>query len=642
MNELFAKLVWFFTNGDAHEMVAPLVIPFAVAFGLYQSHYPWILLRSLYYRTFGEGFRPYIESDAPSVGIVIPSLLRHREDLEGLFTSLKSLATSGYQGSLVAVASIDGHDVAPELTDELDRFIEGLARPANIVLSRGGHAGRKGKGMASDSGVRHIVAMAQRGELPGKPQVFFNMDADCEVGTLALDRMIRALHRRSVITGLRGTIVTSHVAIRESVYFRGWRNVFTMRGIISLSVAREFLVAIGLGRTNVLRVMPQIGASGALYCTWFAVAETAPRWARFMGDLRFFDWVKWWFGAAPPHFDLAATAPYPEAMTGMADDTWMSWLAYSARWDGDRLIFALPRTPAHAAWYGLMAFVARPFRYDFLAKVYTTTPTTLKVLFKQRTRWNVSRIWAVQRWSMALLYHFSIGIPAFTEVVITSAFQVMVVIALILSPLAGPVPSMAPALFLLVEIGYIGERVMATVLAMIADRDEPGQWKKLLALPLAGIFQMIFNVAATVNGFVRQVLGMGFNDGFAPESTLIAGNTARIALGYRVRRLYSLAWRSVTHGDVPLGWFWIGWRATAWTPNGYEGWTTGKRPPMVRVPAPAPAGAPLLEPVIDRGTALALAGSAPDFEDDEQPDSGVRPRPALGVAVRPAADELSA
>jgi hypothetical protein len=29
---------------------------------------------------------------------------------------------------------------------------------------------------------------------------------------------------------------------------------------------------------------------------------------------------------------------------------------------------------------------------------------------------------------------------------------------------------------------------------------------------------------------------------------------------------------------VPLGTFWFGWTETPWTPSGFEGWTTGKKP----------------------------------------------------------------
>jgi hypothetical protein len=45
-----------------------------------------------------------------------------------------------------------------------------------------------------------------------------------------------------------------------------------------------------------------------------------------------------------------------------------------------------------------------------------------------------------------------------------------------------------------------------------------------------------------------------------------------------------LAARSVLVGDVPFGKFWLGWRETQWTPNGYEGFTSKKKPKAILPP----------------------------------------------------------
>jgi hypothetical protein len=84
------------------------------------------------------------------------------------------------------------------------------------------------------------------------------------------------------------------------------------------------------------------------------------------------------------------------------------------------------------------------------------------------------------------------------------------------------------------------------------------------------------------------VLLVGNVTGFAPETTLIRGGSARIALLYRLRRALLLAVRAVRRGDVPIGKFWLGWGATRWTPSGYAGWTTGRRPPPVLPATAAP------------------------------------------------------
>ena len=77
------------------------------------------------------------------------------------------------------------------------------------------------------------------------------------------------------------------------------------------------------------------------------------------------------------------------------------------------------------------------------------------------------------------------------------------------------------------------------------------------------------------------VLGYLFQADPSPEWTLVAGRTSRVALMYRTRRFFALTLRAALHGDVPLGSFWFGWLATKWTPNGFEGWTTGKKPRAV-------------------------------------------------------------
>lgn len=621
------KFIWFFANADAHQIFAAQLLPMILGLSLYQSHYPYVLLRSLYERVFGDGFVPFAEGEAPALGMTMPTLLRNQDDLDGLRTSIGSLIKHGYPGRLTVVAVIDGLDAAPALVDELRSWIAAQELPEKLTLEVIGTHTRVGKAYAGDVGVQRIVEMAAQGIIPEQPPIYFNMDSDCELGARAMERMVRALQRKSRFNRAPGMLVTSHVSIREHEYFRGFWSMFTVRGQLSLAVAREYLVAIGLGRQNNFRLLPQNGASGALYCTWFDVVVAAPHWARFLQDLRLVDYVKWWFGAAPPRFEPSEIAPLPEAMTGMGEDTWMSWLALAGRFENGRLTLALPRTPAHALWYAFMGFFARPFRYDPHAKIYTTTPTSMRALFRQRVRWNASRIWTVQVWGIGLLYHLVIGLPALFDVVVSTAFQALVVAGVFLAPFAGRTSAMAPALFLLVEIGYFVERVLGTLLAILQDRTEKGQWKKLLGLPISGTFHLAFVVASTISGFARQVFGNGYNDGFAPEHTLVKGGTSRIALGFRIRRFYALAWRSVVHGDVPLGAFWFGWHATKWTPNGYEGWTTGKVPPVIH---PVPVVTTIThrpEPARVTASELAAVAAGPD----DLPDSGIRRRAELAL-----------
>jgi hypothetical protein len=103
----------------------------------------------------------------------------------------------------------------------------------------------------------------------------------------------------------------------------------------------------------------------------------------------------------------------------------------------------------------------------------------------------------------------------------------------------------------------------------------------VLALPLSPLYAICFTYAPTVVGAVNDVLLFGNVTGFAPETTLIRGGSSRIALLYRARRALLLSVRAARRGDVPWGTFWFGWGATSYTPSGYEGWTSGKRPPPV-------------------------------------------------------------
>jgi hypothetical protein len=98
-----------------------------------------------------------------------------------------------------------------------------------------------------------------------------------------------------------------------------------------------------------------------------------------------------------------------------------------------------------------------------------------------------------------------------------------------------------------------------------------------LCLPIAPLYQLVFNWLPGTVGVSSDVLFFGNQTGFAPEWTLRKGGSVRIALLFRLRRAALLAIRALLHGDVPLGTFWLGWRETPWTPSGFEGWTTGKR-----------------------------------------------------------------
>jgi cellulose synthase/poly-beta-1,6-N-acetylglucosamine synthase-like glycosyltransferase len=587
---LLQKLVWYLTSSGALAMVGVLLVPLGINLALYQATHVWVLLRELWLRASGRLGREVSGEPLPTALITVPSLLRGRAELDSIRTAMESAAVNAYPGRLIVIACVDGTDEAPELCRELERWAAAARVPSSVQLRVSGSPARRGKGAAIDTGVEHVESALRSGAIDPawQPVLFFNMDADSRLGPQALERLARAVLRKSVLTGEPGRIATSHVVVEPSCAWQGWRRFFTVEGWLALSVAREYLVAIGVGRHNVgfFTLLPRIGASGALYCTWYEVLRVAPRYARFITTLRLRDWLRWWLGAPPPSFARveASLEPLPEGLAGMGDDTWITWLAMASTWRDGRLSFDFPRTPLHALWATIVAYFARTFRYDPRARIFTRTPTTMRGLYKQRMRWNVSRIWTSQRWGLALWYALPVGLYARLEVLLNVGFNTVLILGVLVLPFTRA-PTMWIAVAFVIGAGYFVLRLAGTLIALLVAEHPRRALRLMLAVPTSGIYHLLFNVLPTVDGFVRQVLGHGLNTGFTPEATLVVGGQSRIALGYRVQRALRLALRSVISGDVPLGWFWLGWSKTRWTPNGYEGWDR-RRPKPIPIRAP--------------------------------------------------------
>ena len=121
-----------------------------------------------------------------------------------------------------------------------------------------------------------------------------------------------------------------------------------------------------------------------------------------------------------------------------------------------------------------------------------------------------------------------------------------------------------------------------TVMALAMNGELKKNWRLLLAVPLAPAYMLTFAFLTTLSGIISDVFLFGNVTKFAPESTLIVGRSTRIAIMSRVRRSFALLVRSAIWNDVPFGLFWFGWNETKWTPSGFLGWTTGKRPSMLQ------------------------------------------------------------
>jgi hypothetical protein len=151
-------------------------------------------------------------------------------------------------------------------------------------------------------------------------------------------------------------------------------------------------------------------------------------------------------------------------------------------------------------------------------------------------------------------------------------------------------------------------RAFSTVFALLLDGSVRTGWRMILGLPLAAVYHLAFNIAPTVVGCVQDIFLFGVNTKFSPEETYLKSGLSRIALGYRLRRAFALAIRSAIEGDIPFGAFWFGWHATKWTPNGFEGWTSGQKRVLLR---PARLAAPLAPEVAVERNVTAAAAPAP-------------------------------
>jgi hypothetical protein len=577
-------IIWYFSSIESATRLMPLLWAALACIVLYQIDCSITLAAWLAKKA------RLISSDAVlepenrhSAILVLPTLLRSASELAGLVAAMRSAARNNYPGRLLVVACIDGTAQRADLFEQLRRWAKAEPVPANVELHVAGTTGHSGKAVAMNAGVEYVKDLVAQGRLPEFPVLFFNMDADSSLGPRALERMAFKLTRKRRLARTPHLIVTSNVQVPVEECWSGLRSLVSVRHWIALLVAREYLTSISLGRHN-SKLLSATGVSGALYCTWSQAHLAAPRYARFMQSLHLVDWLKWWLGFAPPRFSEFKGTPLPEAMTGPGDDTWMAWMACTGTWKGSRICFDAPRTPVHALARMVLSYVSRPLGYDPLAKVYTKTPTKFAALFRQRLRWNSSRVQDLLRWAGSNAFHWQVAFPALLGVLLVVVSNLLLLVGLLAPLLVTETVSRAIPLTLMAAAGYAAVRTVGTIAALVVSESSASDWIKLSALPLAGIYHFVFNTLTTIIGFWRDTFGFGEPTTFSPETTLRKSRLTRIALAYRTQRALLLACRAAIFGDVPLGWFWFGWRETPWTSSGFDGWSSGLRPPPVYWP----------------------------------------------------------
>ena len=574
-------LLWAFRSRDGFTLAWPVALNLAICLALTQTDFVLLLARWFGRLALfgGDGFRRAAPGERPSGVVIIPSLLRGKDDFDAIATTVESCATNGYPGTLLIVASVDGRTEKPALVAELEAWVCDRMRsyPANVEVFVTGTDTRLGKMMAVEAGVTFVKELVRRGDLPAFPTLYFSIDGDGTLGEDALERLAARLTMPHPITGNMRRIVSGKICIRPDLLWQGWKKFFTVEGQIFIQVAREFLVS-NVARHN-WKLTPKVGVPGALYCTWTDLLLAAPHYMGFMKTLRFSDWVKWWFGVAPPRFSTSGAPSVPEALTGASDDTCIAFLASIATWKRGKLDWDAPRTPLHALariFYGY--FIERSHDYEPEARVFTYTPSSLKGLWVQRVRWNSSRFECAGRFWRAFWFHWEIGLPVGAHLSLVIHTVVEMTVYYVLLPYAWLGTNDAVIGYM---IGYAGQTIayaLYTCMALAIERDWRRYWRVLFCLPLASLHCITINFFGCAYGVTRDLALFGNRTNFAPEWTLMKGGCERVALLFRVRRFLSLAVRALIRGDVPLGRFWFGWTETAWTPSGFEGWTTGKKP----------------------------------------------------------------
>lgn len=565
------SVFWNLRTLSGFSLAAPMMVVLLFTLLMFWD-YPLMLAYLLVSRAFGERRRE--PAQALSTLVVIPSLLRVEDELRSMQSTVESIARNGYPGDLLIVLSIDGIGAAPALYAELQAWGQSRRWNDHTWLYVTGTVERRSKPMAIDHAMEFVKELVRDGKHRTFPAVYVSTDADADLGPQSLERIIYRLQRRNPFTGAPARAVAGGLYVRGDDFWRGWGHFFTIAGQLNLQVARDYYVS-NVGRYN-LRWLPVTGVPGAFYCTWTSIFLEVPRFMGYLRTLRTSDWLRWWIGIEAPRFSSSRAAPLPELVAGDTDDTVTAYTCLLARYEKGRFTLESPRTPWHALVYLLRSLLFdRAIKYEPDARVYTSSPTTLKALFKQRRRWNTSRIELTGRFWPALGYHWSLGLPAL--IVKTSMLRSLVVgvgAYLIL-----PVLFFDSRTLTLVLLAYVSQTIVAGMLTAITllMNGEPQYWRLAYALPFVPLYTLWFRWVPAAVGYVSDVFLFGNVTGFAPEGTLIKGGSVRIALLYRLRRAFLLALRSVLVGDVPFGKFWFGWRETRWTSSGFEGFTSKKK-----------------------------------------------------------------
>ncbi|MBP6849873.1 MAG: hypothetical protein KA201_39300, partial [Kofleriaceae bacterium] len=119
------SIFWSLGRADGVEILGGLWRPFVIGLVLYYSGYLGVWLQTLVRAAGLTRFRPLATAEAVDVLVVIPTLLKTRDDVESLQDAAATVVDNRYPGRVVLVMAIDGSDDRPALVAELERWARG-------------------------------------------------------------------------------------------------------------------------------------------------------------------------------------------------------------------------------------------------------------------------------------------------------------------------------------------------------------------------------------------------------------------------------------------------------------------------------------------------------------------------------------
>jgi cellulose synthase/poly-beta-1,6-N-acetylglucosamine synthase-like glycosyltransferase len=578
------QILWSLKARDHFTLAWPIIIGIVLGLILYNFDILTIaILRAWQGLIRGDGsyckFTPMPKGQGkrPTALVIIPSLLRNMEDYNSYINSIESCAKNEYPDELTIVVSVDGSEENPKLFQNLKDWIKAQSYPNNVRVRVCHNKVRLGKIMAVEKGFQYMKSLVAAGEYTEVPTLYFSVDADSTLSENALERLASRIMTPHPITKNLRRAVAGQTCVHMHEFWQGWKKYFTIQGQIYLSTARQYLFY-GMYRYN-YNILPFISLPGPLYCTWSYVMLEAPHYMGYLQRIKLVDFFKWWVGVPCPTYKGHEEKPLAESLGGNTDDTAVSIVLSITSWRNGKLVFEQPRTPLHAFGRMLWAwFVERSLDYDPDAKVWTYTPSTIKGLWSQRTRWNSCRVECAGRYFKAFLFHWNVAFPYMFQLakVIFIVLRGVIVFGLLPFVLFGNIGIVATMI-----MGFtvsVISCVIYTLVALALDSERRKFWRMIFAVPFDGIYSLVFGFATASNGVIKDIFGYGINTRFIPEETLIIGRSQRIAIAYRVRRFITMCIRSIRYADVPYGSWWFGFRENLpYVQSGYKGWTSGKK-----------------------------------------------------------------